>query len=119
MIIFVTDQPSDLVVITVNGAHVAVWNGITCTGTTINYKVVITQVNDSVSTQVILTSITEMTLPALQPNTEYSVSVTAVASTCSSASAVTTFMSEFEGSQQHANLLVVTIHHVTIYHFWS
>ena len=114
MIIFVTDQPSDLVVITVNGAHVAVWNGITCTGTTINYKVVITQVNDSVSTQVILTSITEMTLPALQPNTEYSVSVTTVASTCSSASAVTTFMSEFEGGQQHANLL---IHHVTIYHF--
>lgn len=84
-------------VINVNGAHVVVWDGITCNGATIKYRVEITRVNDSVSTEVIMTSTTETTLPVLQPNTEYSVSVKAVASTCSSIPAVTRFMSEFEG----------------------
>ena len=80
-----------------NGAYVAIWNGITCVGATINYRVEITQVNDSVFTEVIMISTTETTLSALQPNTEYSVSVRAVASTCSSTPAVTSFMSELEG----------------------
>lgn len=80
-----------------NGAHVVVWDGITCNGATIKYRVEITPVNDSAYTEVIMTSTTETTLPVLQPNTEYSVSVTAVASTCSSSPAVTRFTSEFEG----------------------
>jgi hypothetical protein len=91
------DQPSDLVVINVNGAHVAVWSGITCTGATINYRVEIAQVNNSVITEVIMTSNTETTIPVLQSNAEYSVSVTALTSTCSSNPAITSFVSEFEG----------------------
>lgn len=98
------DQPSDLVVIYVNGVHVALWNGNGCTGATVNYRVEINQVNDSESTDVLLTSATETTLPVLQPNTEYSVSVTAFTSTCSSNPALTSFMSEFEGKSTAYNL---------------
>lgn len=92
------DQPSDLVVINVNGAHVVVWDGIICIGSTIKYRVEITQVNGSVPTEVVMTSSTESTLPTIQPNIEYRVSVTAVVSTCSSNPAITHFMSEFEGT---------------------
>ena len=97
------DQPRDLVVINVNGAHVAVWSGITCIGATINYRVEITQVNASLFTEVIMTSATEVAIPVLQPNAEYRVSVTAVTSTCFSNPAITFFVSEFDAeSKPHA-----------------
>ena len=98
-------------VVNANGAHVVVWDGITCAGVTIKYRVEITQVNDSVSTEVIMASTTETILPVLQRNTEYRVSVTAVASACSSNPAVTYFMSEFEGKSTSCKWDVIVILH--------
>ncbi len=106
------DQPSDLVVINVNGAYVAVWSGNTCAGANINYRIEITQVNNSVITEVIMTSNTETTIPVLQSNAEYSVSVTALTSTCSSNPATTSFVSEFEGKSStcmHDSIILCNI----------
>ena len=90
-----------------NGAHTLVWDGITCIGATIQYRIEITQVNGSVPTEVLMTSTTESVLPTIQPNIEYRVSVTAIASTCSSNPAVTYFIPELEGTSKATACMII------------
>ena len=85
-----TDQPTDVFVV---NAERIVWGGTTCAGAAISYRVEITRLNDTQPIDVIMTDFNEAVLPVpnLVPNQDYTISVTAVGSTCSSDPAVTSF----------------------------
>ena len=85
---YCVDQPSN---VTVNDGSTIIWNG--CIGAI--YRVVVTPINDSepvASKNVTLSTTT--TIPNLEPNQEYSVSVTAIGTLCTTNSATTRFIAQ-------------------------
>ena len=89
------DQPGNLAV--VNGSQI-VWDGSTCVGSAITYRIDVTRNDDGESEgDITITSETTAIVSNLQPNQEYTVSVTAVGSSCASDSATKNFTSQAGG----------------------
>lgn len=92
---FHSDQPSNIIV--TNGERVS-WKGSTCAGAAISYRVEVTRLNDSGINAIVTTS-TEIVLPNLLSNQDYSISVTTVGSTCSSDPVITRFTFNDDGER--------------------
>ena len=93
--LFDTDQPGKITV--TNGARI-VWNGSACVGSAITYRIEVTRNDDGESEEdITITSETTAIVSNLQPNQEYTVSVTAVGSSCASDSATKNFTSQAGG----------------------
>ena len=83
------DQPKNLIV--TNGAQIS-WDGPTCIGSAFTYRVEVTRVNDSESEgNITMTSDTTAVVSNLQPNQQYTVSVTAIGNSCTSDPATKNF----------------------------
>ena len=94
--LFDTDQPGKITV--TNGAQI-VWNGPACVGSAITYRIDVTRNDDGESEgDITITSETTAIVSNLQPNQEYTVSVTAVGSSCASDPATKNFTAQAGGS---------------------
>ena len=84
------DKPGNL---TVSEGTQIDWNGPACVGSAITYRVEITRISDGDFERITtITGDTSIIVSNLQPNQEYTVSVSAVGSSCTSDPATKSFM---------------------------
>ena len=109
----IIDQPRNLTVI--KGALI-LWSGSACGGA-VTYRVVVTPGNDTEFVGNVTTTadnITVADIPNLQPNQEYTVSVTTVGNSCTSEPATMNFRTQSYGSMTTPSKHLVMMHGSTL-----